>query len=321
MEGLSTLDSDFFCPICSIILTEPYLSPCGHHFCLQCLSKILALEPKNCPIDKENLIEFTPFLNKHFQKKVLQINLKCPNSSESCEWQGSAAELQKHLNDECSEALIICPFSCGQKIKRKLYEEHITNNTSSHMLSLARENESLKKVQRKLEQEVCSLKEIVDKLYAEKKQDLELKQNKEKELAEAPSAKNMKYTLVMSSQYAGPPNTYEALQTDDITQGAGTQALPFSFIEAQFPQKVKVSKITLAGPAGMAGGWSCQYTNGLFIQNSNDRQVWNDTFKVEGVPDGVKTFDIKPEVAQYWRLFNKVNVVSGYAATGVFRFE
>ena len=241
------------------------------------------------------------------------------------------AELEKHLN-ECRESLICCPFSCGQKIKRKLYEEHITNNTASHLLSLAHENATLKKnqksleekflsSQKKLEQEVFSLKEIVDKLYAEKKKDLELQLNKEKELVEAPSAKNMKYALVMSSQYAGPPNTYEALQTDDITQGAGTQALPFSFIEAQFPQKVKVCKITLAGPAGMAGGWSCQYTNGLFIQNSNDRQVWNDSFKVEGVPDGVKTFDIKPEVAQYWRLFNKVNVVSGYAATGVFRFE
>ena len=77
----------------------------------------------------------------------------------------------------------------------------------------------------------------------------------------------------------------------------------------------------MAGPAGMAGGWSNQYTNGLFIQCSNDREMWDEVFKVEGVPDGIKTFDIKPRVAQYWRLFNKVGVNGGYVATGVFRFE
>ena len=53
----------------------------------------------------------------------------------------------------------------------------------------------------------------------------------------SPSAKSIKYELLMSSKYDNLANTYEALQNDDRTEGAGTQSntdFP-EFIEARFP--------------------------------------------------------------------------------------
>ena len=137
----------------------------------------------------------------------------------------------------------------------------------------------------------------------------------------SPSAKSIKYELFMSSKYPSSSNTYEALQTDDITQGAGTNTGDQQYIEARFPHDVLVRKITLAGAQGMAGGWSNDNLNGRFLQYSKDGNNWIELMKIEGVPNGLKTFEFEPVVAKSWRIFNKDKISSGHTGTGVFRLE
>ena len=45
------------------------------------------------------------------------------------------------------------------------------------------------------------------------------------------------------------------------------------------------------------------------------------SMKIQGVPDGLKTFEFEPIAAKLWRVFNKDNVRNGCTGTGVFRFE
>ena len=138
-------------------------------------------------------------------------------------------------------------------------------------------------------------------------------------LQEAPSAKGLEYTLVMSSKYINISNTFEGLQLDDGSKGAATQKMLDNYIEAQFPYRVRVSKITVREPR--MHGFCRIHLNGMYIQFSNDRCVWEDVLKVEGIYFGVKHFEIVPVVAQYWRIFNKDNLNVGYMATGTLRFE
>ena len=152
-EYLSTLDPDFFCPVCSSLLTDPYNTPCGHNFCLSCLSKILESETKTCPLDKESFVGIQQIKNKFLQKKVLQITLKCPNSTEGCKWQGPAAELCDHFK-ECSEGTILCHFGCGKQIKKKVFESHLKENAHFHLNALYEENQILKKKLENLEEKV-----------------------------------------------------------------------------------------------------------------------------------------------------------------------
>ena len=137
----------------------------------------------------------------------------------------------------------------------------------------------------------------------------------------SPSAKSIKYELLMSSKFDNLANTYEALQNDDRTQGAGTQGMTDfqEFIEARFPFDVLVRKITLAGIE--RNGWSKDDLNGTYLQYSKDGNKWIELMKIEGVPDGCKTFEIGDVVAKFWRIFNKDKVSGGFTCTGVFRFE
>ncbi len=55
----------------------------------------------------------------------------------------------------------------------------------------------------------------------------------------------------------------------------------------------------MTGVSGIAGGWANTNLNGNYIQFSNDRNNWEDLFKIEGVPNGIKTFVFQTVLAQY----------------------
>ena len=41
---------DRFCPVCTELLTEPFLSDCGHHVCRECHERIMATRNTRCPV-------------------------------------------------------------------------------------------------------------------------------------------------------------------------------------------------------------------------------------------------------------------------------
>ena len=85
------------CPICSLILRDPYLTRCcGTHFCRTC-SERLQNDHKPCPTCREDNFELYP--NKSLGRSLNQLHVVCTNSKHGCEWKGELGELERHLSE------------------------------------------------------------------------------------------------------------------------------------------------------------------------------------------------------------------------------
>lgn len=137
------------------------------------------------------------------------------------------------------------------------------------------------------------------------------------------SAAGVAYTASQSSV----PNTspavvgsYTSLTDGDRTTGAGTGTTGLDFIQATFPQPVRVAAVQLGGGYLTDFGPIAGQLNGAKVQYSTDNAVWTDAFTIAGVADGgvneFKTFPMgSPVIAQYWRILG-----GDYLATSEFKF-
>ena len=83
------------CPICSLILRDPYQSKCcGTSFCHTCTEQIQD-EHKPCPTCREDNFEVFP--NKGLKRSLNQLDVFCTHSEAGCRWRGELGELQNHL--------------------------------------------------------------------------------------------------------------------------------------------------------------------------------------------------------------------------------
>ena len=91
----------------------------------------------------------------------------------------------------------------------------------------------------------------------------------------------------MSRPHSRPPNTYEALITDDTTQGAGTQRDYNQWIQAEFSTIVLVSTVEIGAPSpNMKGDWGADYINGALLQYWNiSTDQWIDIMQLTGFTD------------------------------------
>ena len=84
------------CPICLLILREPYqVTCCGNSFCRACIQKI---KTKNKPCPTCNKENFTDYSNLGLQRPLYGFKVYCSNKDEGCDWQGELGQLDKHLN-------------------------------------------------------------------------------------------------------------------------------------------------------------------------------------------------------------------------------
>ena len=68
---------DRFCPVCTELLTEPFLSDCGHHVCRECHKRIMATRKTKCPTCQEPNVLKTARLNKHLQREIYDLKVRC----------------------------------------------------------------------------------------------------------------------------------------------------------------------------------------------------------------------------------------------------
>ena len=101
---------------------------CGHLFCKRCLIKITG-KPQievnarvKCPFCRSE--DQGVFPDRHTDRKVKNLTLKCPNAP--CSWRGSLCNLEQHRNDDkgCLYEKVACPRGCGAKIPRKFLDTH-----------------------------------------------------------------------------------------------------------------------------------------------------------------------------------------------------
>ena len=118
------------CPICKLILCEPYqVTCCGKSFCRACIQRIEA-ENKLCPTcNKEN---FESYHDKRLQHQLYELKVFCSNKKIDCDWQGELGQLNDHLNSNpdkkkrligCAYEDLKCSF-CEELTLRGKIEDH-----------------------------------------------------------------------------------------------------------------------------------------------------------------------------------------------------
>ena len=121
------------CPICLMILREPYqVTCCGNSFCRACIQKI---KTKNKPCPTCNKENFSNFPNLGLQRPLYGFKVYCSNKDEGCDWQGELGQLDKHLNlnpdkDEqeigCAYTRVKC-LHCSELYQRCSIKYHKTS--------------------------------------------------------------------------------------------------------------------------------------------------------------------------------------------------
>ena len=133
-QFVSTVDPDFFCPVCHLVLREPHQTKCcGHHMCESCARKIqrprsqFPQQQARCPVCQQT--GFTSEIDKYFKRKVSELRIKCPYEDRGCQWEGELAQLETkglvkgHL-DGCMYKDIVCTYGCGERVQRGQLARH-----------------------------------------------------------------------------------------------------------------------------------------------------------------------------------------------------
>ena len=127
-----------FCPICSELLTEPYLGSCGHHVCQQCRTRLLADGKKECPECRKPDILSSARFNKLLQREINDLKVRCKHHREGCRWTGEVRDLQSHLDPDkrrCGYILLPCSFGCGERILSGAMREHRKSSCTKRQMS------------------------------------------------------------------------------------------------------------------------------------------------------------------------------------------
>ena len=109
------------CPICLDLVNQPVsTSCCGQLFCENCIK-----DQHPCPTCRKRFI-IKPEAGSARLMKAFKV--KCPNSSEGCEWQGDLGDAEEHLEKNCQYGDVVCPNGCGKKMKCNLLQNHIEHD-------------------------------------------------------------------------------------------------------------------------------------------------------------------------------------------------
>ena len=139
-EFVDPLPPDWTCSLCLDVLKEPTLTSCGHHFCRQCIDRVIARDHV-CPLCKDH--GFQTLLDKATSRKINALQLYCKLKSRGCQWVGELGSLEAHIDVKkgvCEFVEVECDFSdfgCTTRMFRKDLPEHREENVHKHLVLMA----------------------------------------------------------------------------------------------------------------------------------------------------------------------------------------
>ena len=119
-EFVDEPDSDYFCPVCQDLLTEPFQLECGHQLCRKCRDRLLSSNKTECPTCRDSDALSNAHFDKFLKRKVSSVRIHCQHSKEGCEWVGEVRDFQYHLDRN----VVDCPFGCGKRSCQVVIKNH-----------------------------------------------------------------------------------------------------------------------------------------------------------------------------------------------------
>ncbi|XP_063847110.1 TNF receptor-associated factor 6-like [Scylla paramamosain] len=123
-EFVPTLDPKYECPICLLALRAPLQTACGHRFCKDCIYNSLSESSRRCPIDNTPLKETDLFPDSCAEREVLQLRVRCPNTSLGCSQVLDLMYIEHHTQ-ACSFQPVLCPNECSATVLQKELDHHL----------------------------------------------------------------------------------------------------------------------------------------------------------------------------------------------------
>ena len=90
------------------------MTDCGHHICYTCRGRLLASGKSECPVCREQDALTDARLNKHLQRQVNSLKVRCQHHEVGCQWVGELRYLKEHLDPllrKCGFILLVCPLA------------------------------------------------------------------------------------------------------------------------------------------------------------------------------------------------------------------
>ena len=101
------------CPVCFLVMLEdPYLTSCGHHFCGPCIKQIKGTNGA-CPVCNRRSYQIFP--DKNILRIVRGLQVYCRNKKSGCKWKGELKDLTGHIDEgkrdgECKYEVVDCLY-------------------------------------------------------------------------------------------------------------------------------------------------------------------------------------------------------------------
>eukprot|EP01002_Notosolenus_urceolatus_P006010 NODE_2606_length_1079_cov_16.324272_g2169_i0.p1 GENE.NODE_2606_length_1079_cov_16.324272_g2169_i0~~NODE_2606_length_1079_cov_16.324272_g2169_i0.p1 ORF type:complete len:296 (+),score=50.12 NODE_2606_length_1079_cov_16.324272_g2169_i0:104-991(+) len=135
---VDSVSEDLQCGICLHAAKDACVTEeCGHLFCKSCIVNALERRPE-CPVDRLPLRLIHIRKDVRAQRKINALQVYCYNKKHGCSWRGCLSDLERH-GDRCEFATVKCPFAphgCEAVVNRKGLSEHVSSNSTNHVLLL-----------------------------------------------------------------------------------------------------------------------------------------------------------------------------------------
>ncbi|KUI73660.1 TNF receptor-associated factor 3 [Cytospora mali] len=145
LDYTSQVDENLLCAICKAPFHRPLTTKaCGHTFCEACIDQALeeargrTRDRVPCPLCRTELSTGCDRSSHRFVRVVEigaqldQLEVKCPNNAQLCQWKGRRSSLEDHVRNVCEFTLFPClSDTCDKMIIRK---GRSTGSSEGHQL-------------------------------------------------------------------------------------------------------------------------------------------------------------------------------------------